>query len=119
VPLGLLGELARHTVDFWLTTEDLPDPENRVTVDKSGNITLSYTPNNKCPGNGLYELTKKLVSTTYMSWRSAKSAFAGRPFGEGHLHDVLVSLAGADQSAVPPHRNAPLLLLAASARARR
>ncbi|HKF12111.1 MAG TPA: hypothetical protein VKB89_25880 [Xanthobacteraceae bacterium] len=52
MPLGLLGELARHTVDFWLTTEDLPDPENRVTVDKSGNITLSYTPNNKCPGNG-------------------------------------------------------------------
>src|SRR5437763_5311542 len=28
-----------------------------------------------------------------------------RPFGEGHLDDVLVSLAGADQPGVRPHRN--------------
>src|SRR5215831_13004308 len=35
-----------------------------------------------------------------------------RPFGEGHLHDVLVSLACADQSVVRPHRNpSPLPLL--------
>ena len=31
LPSGLLDDLARHAVDFWLTTEDLPDPENRVT----------------------------------------------------------------------------------------
>src|SRR5262245_1763489 len=35
-----------------------------------------------------------------------------RRFGEGHLHDVLVSLAGADHSVVLPHRNpSPLPLL--------
>src|ERR1051326_8538176 len=35
-----------------------------------------------------------------------------RPFGEGHLHDVLVSLSCADQSVVRPHRNSsPLPLL--------
>src|SRR5438270_7425933 len=35
-----------------------------------------------------------------------------RPFGEGHLDDVLVSLAGADQPGVRPHRNpSPLPLL--------
>src|SRR5262249_25667245 len=28
-----------------------------------------------------------------------------RPLGEGHLHDVLVSLAGADQSVMRPHRD--------------
>jgi choline dehydrogenase-like flavoprotein len=61
-PLGLLGELARHTVDFWLTTEDLPDPENRVTVDKSGNITLSYTPNNQVPRQRLYDKLKSMLS---------------------------------------------------------
>src|SRR4029434_11012237 len=33
-----------------------------------------------------------------------------RPFGEGHLHDILVSLARADQSFVRPHWNAPLPL---------
>ena len=35
-PLGLLNDIAHHAVDFWLSTEDLPDPNNRVTVDKQG-----------------------------------------------------------------------------------
>ncbi len=39
--------MARHSLDFWLTSEDLPDPENRVTLDRDGNIVLSYTPNNE------------------------------------------------------------------------
>ena len=29
---GRLERIARHAVDFWLSTEDLPRPENRVTV---------------------------------------------------------------------------------------
>jgi choline dehydrogenase-like flavoprotein len=41
-----LEKMAKHSLDFWLTTEDLPRPENRVTLDKDGNIVLSYTPNN-------------------------------------------------------------------------
>jgi len=45
-PLKALDEMARHSIDFWLTTEDLPDPENRVTVDRDGRIHLSYTENN-------------------------------------------------------------------------
>ena len=38
--------MAKHSLDFWLTSEDLPDPDNRVTLDRSGNIVLGYTPNN-------------------------------------------------------------------------
>src|SRR5574341_343928 len=38
--------MAKHSLDFWLTSEDLPDPENRVTLDSDGNIVLAYTPNN-------------------------------------------------------------------------
>src|SRR4029434_6415132 len=42
----------------------------------------------------------------------ARRILQSRPFGEGHLHDVLVSLACADQSVVRPHRNpSPLPLL--------
>jgi choline dehydrogenase-like flavoprotein len=55
LPLGVLDDLARHALDFWLTTEDLPDPENRITVDSAGNLTLSYTPNNQVPRQKLYE----------------------------------------------------------------
>jgi choline dehydrogenase-like flavoprotein len=61
LPLGLLDELAHHAVDFWLTTEDLPDPENRVTVDRSGNLTLSYTPNNQVPRQRLYDKLKSML----------------------------------------------------------
>jgi choline dehydrogenase-like flavoprotein len=41
----VLEEMASHAVPWWLTTEDLPDPENRVLwID--GKIQLNYTPNN-------------------------------------------------------------------------
>lgn len=46
VPGWTLDLVAKHSLDFWLTSEDLPDPENRVTLDRDGNIVLSYTPNN-------------------------------------------------------------------------
>ncbi len=41
-----LDYLARHAIDFWLTTEDLPHPDNRVTVDRRGNIHLAKTYHN-------------------------------------------------------------------------
>src|SRR5262249_10422880 len=59
-PIGLLNDIARHAMDFWLSTEDLPDPNNRVTVDKEGQITLSYTPNNQVPHRKLYDKLKSI-----------------------------------------------------------
>jgi choline dehydrogenase-like flavoprotein len=47
VPGMTLEAIARHSLDFWLTSEDLPHPDNRVTLDRHGNIVLSYTPNNE------------------------------------------------------------------------
>ena len=48
-PNMALDEMAKHALDFWLTTEDLPDPDNRVRVDGDGQIHLEYTPNNTTP----------------------------------------------------------------------
>jgi choline dehydrogenase-like flavoprotein len=42
-----LEMMAKHSLDFWLTSEDLPDPENRVTINAADEIVLSYTPNNQ------------------------------------------------------------------------
>jgi choline dehydrogenase-like flavoprotein len=42
-----LDLMAKHSLDFWLTSEDLPDPDNRVTVNDKGDIALSYKPNNE------------------------------------------------------------------------
>ena len=48
-------EVATHAVDFWLSTEDLPTPDNRVTLASDGNIRLTYTPNNQEPKQRLYD----------------------------------------------------------------
>lgn len=46
-PGWTLDMMARHAVDFWLTTEDLPDPNNRITVNDQGHIQLHYKFNNQ------------------------------------------------------------------------
>jgi len=46
VPTTLLDAIGRHTIDFWLMSEDLPKPDNRVEIDSDGTIRLSYRPNN-------------------------------------------------------------------------
>ncbi|HEX7286120.1 MAG TPA: GMC family oxidoreductase [Candidatus Angelobacter sp.] len=45
-PAFTLELMAKHSLDFWLTSEDLPDPNNRVSLDRNGKIVLTYTPNN-------------------------------------------------------------------------
>jgi choline dehydrogenase-like flavoprotein len=60
-PEWTLEKMALHAVDFWLSTEDLPLPENRVTVDGKGNLTLSYTPTNEVPKQHLYAKLKSLL----------------------------------------------------------
>jgi choline dehydrogenase-like flavoprotein len=52
-----LERMARHSLDFWLTSEDLPDPDNRVSLDRDGRIRLRYRPNNE---EGHTRLRKKL-----------------------------------------------------------
>jgi choline dehydrogenase-like flavoprotein len=53
--------MARHSLDFWLTSEDLPDPRNRVTLDRQGNIVLSYRPNNEQAHARLVAKLKELL----------------------------------------------------------
>lgn len=45
-PHGALDQMAKHALDLWMTSEDLPDPENRVTLDSEGRICLHYRENN-------------------------------------------------------------------------
>jgi choline dehydrogenase-like flavoprotein len=40
------ADLARHALDFWLTTEDLPRWGNQVIVRPDGRISLRYQPTN-------------------------------------------------------------------------
>jgi choline dehydrogenase-like flavoprotein len=58
-PNFTLELMAQHSLDFWMTSEDLPDPENRVMLDRDGGIVLRYRPNNR---EGHERLRKKLES---------------------------------------------------------
>ena len=60
-PGFVLDYVARHAVDFWLTTEDLPNPENRVTLDRSGRVHLHYTNRNLEPHRRLLAKLKGLL----------------------------------------------------------
>ena len=65
-PQRTLESVARHAVDFWLSTEDLPLPENRVTLDREGNVRFSYRQTNGEPAKRLYQELKKLLKHTGM-----------------------------------------------------
>jgi choline dehydrogenase-like flavoprotein len=83
-----LNEMARHAVDFWLTTEDLPNPNNRVTLDAAGQIVLSYTPNNQVPTKRLFERLKSMLNHLGMHQHLIpNSAYMGKEIplaGVGH-----------------------------------
>ncbi|HEX6310590.1 MAG TPA: GMC family oxidoreductase [Acidimicrobiia bacterium] len=66
-PHWSLAEVARHAVDFWLTTEDLPTPENRVTVDGDGHVHLAYTRTNDEEASRLYGELKKILNHVGMA----------------------------------------------------
>jgi choline dehydrogenase-like flavoprotein len=63
-PTGLLSAICRRSVDFLAQSEDLPLPENRVTVDAAGRIHLRWQP------TGL-EGHKELVRRTARALRKA------------------------------------------------
>ncbi|MDF0645173.1 MAG: GMC family oxidoreductase [Nitrospira sp.] len=57
-----LDQMAKHSLDFWMTSEDLPDPDNRVLVGKDGGITLAYTENNLEAHRRLAEKLKSMLN---------------------------------------------------------
>jgi choline dehydrogenase-like flavoprotein len=61
-PRWSLSDTAEHAVDFWLTTEDLPLAENRVTVGGDGNVRLAYKSTNDDEADRLYHELKKVLN---------------------------------------------------------
>jgi choline dehydrogenase-like flavoprotein len=66
-PQWSLEDVAKHAVDFWLTTEDLPRPDNRVTVDGDGSVHLAYTNTNDTEAAGLYGEFRKILNHVGMA----------------------------------------------------
>jgi choline dehydrogenase-like flavoprotein len=60
-PEWTLDRVARHAIDFWLSTEDLPRPDNRVTLEPDGNVKLSYSETTAEAKKRLYDKLKSLL----------------------------------------------------------
>jgi choline dehydrogenase-like flavoprotein len=75
-PGWTLEYMAKHSLDFWLTSEDLPDPDNRVTLGRDGSIVLNYQPNN-------VEAHERLVARLKESLKRIKCAEHGHECHQG------------------------------------
>ncbi len=58
-PASLLRFMTDRSVDVYLTTEDLPDPDNRVVLRADGRIGVRWRPNNLAPHR---ELVRKVTA---------------------------------------------------------
>jgi hypothetical protein len=66
-PHWSLDEVARHAVDFWLTTEDLGKPENRVTLDSDGAVHLACRSTNDEEAGRLYHQLRHILNNCGMA----------------------------------------------------
>jgi choline dehydrogenase-like flavoprotein len=66
-PEWTLERMARHAIDFWLSTEDLPRPDNRITVDRDGKLTIAYTETNVEAKKRLYAQVKSILGKLDMN----------------------------------------------------
>lgn len=71
--------MAKHAVDFWLTSEDLPDENNRVTIEH-GKIKITYKPNNQ---KGHELLKDELIKALKASGKFDSFLFKGFYFSKG------------------------------------
>lgn len=62
-PGFILRRLAYHSIDFWLTSEDLPDPNNRVELTREGRIQLYYTESNMEGHRRLKQKLKQMLNS--------------------------------------------------------
>jgi choline dehydrogenase-like flavoprotein len=100
VPSYVLDYMARHAVDLWLTTEDLPVPGNRVTLERDGRIRISYRDTNREPHKRLLRRVEKLLPRLGCHPKLLPNAFVrdGRiPIG-GVAHQCGTVRFGADRT---------------------
>ena len=61
VPRRVLQAVADRSVDWWAMSEDLPDPENRVTLGSDGSIRIHWKPNNLVAHAKLVQAARQML----------------------------------------------------------
>lgn len=76
-PQFVLDWMADHAVGWWITSEDLPDPENRVLV-KDGTIHLHYKQTNMEAHERLYKKLQKILKVTGHRFHFPNTAYLAK-----------------------------------------
>lgn len=106
VPGMTLDLMARHSLDFWLTSEDLPDPDNRVTLSRDGRIVLHYRPNNEEGHRRLIAKLKGLLKAIDCTHIVPRQLFVGQRIplaGVAHQNGTIRFGRDPRTSALDPH----------------
>lgn len=60
-PQPVLSAAAKFSVDWWVMSEDLPDPENRITIGSDGSIVVHWQPNNLVAHQQLMKRAREML----------------------------------------------------------
>jgi choline dehydrogenase-like flavoprotein len=60
-PRPVLQAMANRSVDWWVMSEDLPDPDNRVTLAPDGTIRVRWKPNNLVAHEALVQAARQML----------------------------------------------------------
>jgi choline dehydrogenase-like flavoprotein len=61
VPRPVLQAMANRSIDWWVMSEDLPDPDNRVTLAPDGTIRVQWKPNNLVAHTELVQAARQML----------------------------------------------------------
>ena len=75
LPRAARSALAAHSTDWWVMSEDLPDPANRVDLAPDGAIRVTWRPNNLAAHDKLMAKAKEML------WRAGYKVLLSRQMG--------------------------------------
>ncbi|MFN3335662.1 MAG: GMC oxidoreductase, partial [Caldilinea sp.] len=61
VPRPILQGMADRSVDWWVMSEDLPDPNNRIELRSDGKVIVHWKPNNLVAHRKLVEAARRMM----------------------------------------------------------
>ncbi len=61
LPRPILQLLTNRSVDWWVMSEDLPDPDNRITLKSNDDIQIRWQPNNLVAHQKLVAAARKMM----------------------------------------------------------
>jgi choline dehydrogenase-like flavoprotein len=63
IPMKILNWISRRSVDWYVMSEDLPDPESRVKISENGQIILDWKKSNMSAHDELVRKARKLFKS--------------------------------------------------------